>query len=426
MEEIEAPAPRRFCVAKTLDAGCKIFSWAIMTAMVVLLVVSRTPLAEKLPVWLAATGGTRKFLLPILASAAVGYLTNAIAIWMLFKPYEKHWFWPQGMIPRNKENFGRELGILIPKHLLQPEKISARIGRVALQYLRDPVFIRNVREKVNKFLLGHSEQLSNVIVPYIQEIAVQAVRENLTEEQFQLACRKIADHFLRDREEREKTVATVAEIIKEVLPQFSAELKAVVAKKVAEAFRREHPILSGLNDVFGSKSVSDEVKDFWSKGEAELLESLGRPETREKIADFIDRALHAGIEWAKKPENAPAVREFIADKRAAAEKYLRDYLAERIPRLADDILGSDTFWTMLREKALPALQYHVVTQLHGDGGALIAKLDIPGKIKNAVDGMDMHELHKFVVQASNDNLTWLQIFGFFLGMIAGGIMAFLL
>ena len=105
---------------------------------------------------------------------------------------------------------------------------------------------------------------------------------------------------------------------------------------------------------------------------------------------------------------------------------LSDYLAEKIPVFADEILSSDSFWTMLQEKALPALQLYVVRQLRGDGDSLLAKIDIPGKIEDAVDKMNMKELHHFVVKASNDNLTVLQVFGFFLGAAAGVIMALVL
>ena len=411
---------------KLLNRLCATASWLIVAAMAALLALKWIPDAEAVREFCSARTWIGRYLLPILASAAVGYLTNAIAIWMLFKPYEKHWFWPQGVIPRQKRNFGHELGILIPQHLLQPEKISAQIGRIALQYLKDPAFIRRVREYVKQFLQRHSDRLSGVVVPYVQDIAVRAVRENFTEEQFHLVCRKIADRFLQDREEREKTVATVTEIVKQLLPEFSAELKSAVAEKVAEAFRREHPVLNIMNDIFSKKTVRDEVDEFWRKGEAELLDSLAVPETRERIAGFIDRARRAGLDRARTPENAPAVREFLADKRNIAEEYVRRYLAERIPRLADEILSGDGFWTMLREKALPALQLYVVKQLRGDGGSILAKVDIPGRIEKAVADMDVEELHRFVVQASNDNLTLLQVLGFFLGGIAGVVMALVL
>ena len=408
---------------KLLNRLCATVSWLIAAVMAALLALKWIPGAEAVRDLCSAWAWLDEYLLPILASAAVGYLTNAIAIWMLFKPYEKHRFWPQGVIPRQKRNFGHELGILIPRHLLQPEKISAQIGRIALQYLKNPDFIRNIREYVKSFLLRHGDSISGMIVPYVQDLATRAIREQFTEEQFQSVCRKIADCFLRDREERRKTVTAVAEMIRRLLPEFSAELKSAVAEKIAAAFRSEHPVLNTMNDIFGKKTIQDEVDEFWRNGEKELLESLARPETREQIAGFIDRVLRAGIDWTQKPENAPAVREFLADKRNSADGYVRGYLAERLPLLADKILGSDAFWIMLREKALPTLQLYVIRQLRGGGDTLLAKVDIPGRIEKAVDDMDVRELHRFVVQASNDNLTLLQVLGFFLGGIAGVVMA---
>ena len=117
---------------KLLNRLCATVSWLIVAVMAALLALKWIPGTEAVEDLCSAQAWLDGYLLPILASAAVGYLTNAIAIWMLFKPYEKHRFWPQGVIPRQKKNFGRELGILIPQHLLQPEKISAQIGRVAL------------------------------------------------------------------------------------------------------------------------------------------------------------------------------------------------------------------------------------------------------------------------------------------------------
>ena len=58
-------------------------------------------------------------LLPFFLSGAVGYLTNFIAVKMLFEPYDRsdrHWIryitfglWKQGMIPANKNKIGEQM-----------------------------------------------------------------------------------------------------------------------------------------------------------------------------------------------------------------------------------------------------------------------------------------------------------------------------
>ncbi|MBQ9336757.1 MAG: DUF445 family protein [Lentisphaeria bacterium] len=411
---------------KAADCACKTASCIILAFMVVLLIVTKTPAREYLPAWLAAGSFFRKYLIPVLSSAAVGYLTNAIAIWMLFCPYEKKWYWPQGVIPRQKKRFGHELGILIPQHLLQPEKISAQIGKVALQYLKDPLFIEKIRTNVKSFLARHSGKLAAALMPYIQKLTAQVLRDNLTHEKFDRFCQMITHNFLNDPETRAKTVQGAVALFKDLLPGFSDDLKKLVAERVADSFRKEHPILSWLQDNLGGNSVESEVENFWRKGQEELLESLEKPETQEKIAAYFSKALLAAKAWTERPENSAQIDQFLLERRQAAEKYVSGYLEERIPAFADELLAGDSFWIMLQEKALPALQLYVVRQLRGDGDSLLAKIDLPGKIENAVDKMNMKELHHFVVKASNDNLTLLQVFGFVLGAAAGVIMALVL
>ncbi len=424
MEPITEPEKTNWI--KVIDLACRIASCVILIFMGVLLVVSKTPAGSHLPGWLAAGGLVRKYLIPVFSSAAVGYLTNAIAIWMLFCPYDRKWYWPQGVIPRQKKRFGHELGILIPQHLLQPEKISAQIGKVALQYLKDPLFVQKIRDYVKSFLARQNGRLAEAVIPWIQKLTVQTLRDNLTHEKFDQFCQLVTHHFLHDAEIRAKTVQTAAALFKDLLPGFSEDLKKLVAGRVADSFRKEHPILSWFKDNLGGNSVEDEVENFWHNGEKELLESLERKDTQEKIAGYFSRALLAGKAWTERPENSAKIDQFLLERRQSAEKYAGEYLAEKIPVFADEILSSDSFWTMLQEKALPALQLYVVRQLRGDGDSLLAKIDIPGKIEDAVDKMNMKELHQFVVKASNDNLTVLQVFGFILGAAAGVIMALVL
>ena len=413
-------------IIKLIDFGCRIVSCAVLLFMVLLLIISKTPLAEQMPGWLNEGSFLRNYLIPILCSAAVGYLTNAIAIWMLFKPYEKHWYWPQGVIPSQKKSFGRELGILIPQYLLQPEKISAQIGKIALQYLKDPLFVQKIRNYVKSFLDKNSGRLAGFIVPYVQELTVQAIRDNLTYDKFNSFCQIIVNNFTSDAETRAKTVQGIVALFRDLLPEFSGDLQKMVADRVAESFRKEHPFFYWAKEKFSNKSVEDEVYIFWRRGEKELLDELGKKDTQEKIAGYFTRTLIMAKAWTERAENAAKIEQFLLERRGAAERYAGEYLAEKIPAFADDILSRDSFWIMLQEKALPALQLYVVKQLRGEGDTLLTKIDLPGKIENAVDKMNMEQLHHFVVQASNDNLTLLQILGFFLGAAAGLIMSFVI
>ena len=292
-----------------------------------------------------------------------------------------------------------------------------------MQYLKDPVFIRKIREYVKTFLAQHNDIIARAVVPYIQDLTVQAIRDTMTMENFNRVCQTLTQKYLSDPAARKKTVQTAVALFKDLLPNFSADLKQAIARKVAESFRKEHPIISWFKDNLSDTSVQDEVENFWSRGEAELLENLEQQETQEKIAQYFAKALVQVRGWTERPENAAKIEQFLQEKQESVKQYVAAYLEENIPVFADQLLSSDSFWLMLQEKALPAVQLYVVKQLRGDGNSLLARIDIPGKIENAVEKMDMAQLHRFVVQASNDNLTLLQIFGFVLGAAAGIIMS---
>ncbi|HEX6105187.1 MAG TPA: DUF445 family protein, partial [Gemmatimonadales bacterium] len=63
--------------------------------------------------------------------AISGGITNAVAIWMLFHPYEPRGVGPfriQGAIPKNKARLARSIGRTVGERLLTPEDLTRRLG----------------------------------------------------------------------------------------------------------------------------------------------------------------------------------------------------------------------------------------------------------------------------------------------------------
>ncbi len=68
--------------------------------------------------------------------AISGGVTNAIAIWMLFHPYERRGFWRftlHGAIPKNKERLAKSIGRTVGERLLTPEDLTARLAAPQVQ-----------------------------------------------------------------------------------------------------------------------------------------------------------------------------------------------------------------------------------------------------------------------------------------------------
>jgi uncharacterized membrane-anchored protein YjiN (DUF445 family) len=72
--------------------------------------------------------------------ALSGGITNAVAIWMLFHPYESRGIGPfriQGAIPKNKARLARSIGRTVGERLLTPEDLAQRLGAPAVRQAFD-------------------------------------------------------------------------------------------------------------------------------------------------------------------------------------------------------------------------------------------------------------------------------------------------
>ena len=93
------------------------------------------------------------WVLPPVAGAFIGYVTNAIAIKMLFRPLgEIRLFglrlpFTPGILPRERHKLADSIGRMVEQELLTPEVVRERLART------------EVREKMGSTLGGYTEQL---------------------------------------------------------------------------------------------------------------------------------------------------------------------------------------------------------------------------------------------------------------------------
>ena len=56
--------------------------------------------------------------------------------------------------------------------------------------------------------------------------------------------------------------------------------------------------------------------------------------------------------------------------------------------------------------------------------AIVEKLDVEGRVKTAVDGMNMAEFHGMLNEIMAEHLGAIQVLGYLLGALAGLLLAF--
>lgn len=130
--EFDSEKQARSKVLKRLNMLCFCVSVFIL-AFVALCGILRKWCGTDLPVCITRWG------LPVLTSASVGYLTNWLAIQLLFRPYRPvTWLWNmQGMIPKEQQPLAETLAEEIPKNLIPADRITFQIRRSIREYMKD-------------------------------------------------------------------------------------------------------------------------------------------------------------------------------------------------------------------------------------------------------------------------------------------------
>lgn len=112
--------------------------------------------------------------------AISGGITNAVAIWMLFHPYESRGFGAfriQGAIPKNKARLARSIGRTVGERLLTPEDLAERLSAPAVRAAFDQAvaqFLDGLLERERGPLREHLEP--ELVVALDQAIAGLAPR----------------------------------------------------------------------------------------------------------------------------------------------------------------------------------------------------------------------------------------------------------
>jgi uncharacterized membrane protein YheB (UPF0754 family) len=95
------------------------------------------------------------WLIPPLVGAAIGYITNAVAIKMLFRPLKElrvlglRLPFTPGILPRQRHKLAENIGNIVERQLLTPEIVNARLRQ------------EDVREKLKTVIAEHTEQFFN-------------------------------------------------------------------------------------------------------------------------------------------------------------------------------------------------------------------------------------------------------------------------
>lgn len=367
-------------------------------------------------------------LLPVLTAGAIGYFTNCIAIWMLFKPYRRRLlfgFNVQGVIPREQPRLAAALGEEIPAYLLKPEEIVTELSALAGETLQDPALLEQLRGRINRFTTRYSEDIAGFLAPHIEAAFATAVRENLQPENLRAVYDAVIPEFLGNAETRTRLAAGITGRMKEATPALLAAARPQLRSGLADYVRKEYPAIGKILPVDRFAARLDEHLN-WHEIEQQVGAKLGTPEIQQAIGGELLNIAAAIREYLGSPAAESELRKHLDAGAARLENFIRRYLAEKLPGLVDAMLRRDEFWATVETQILPAVKTHLDHYLRREGREIIAaKLDLSGRIERSVNALDMAELHAMINKIAGEHLCAIQVLGFFLGLAAGLLLALL-
>ena len=241
-----------------LEIFCFYFSFAALAALAVnILLVVFTDFE---------LGRVCRALLSVSLTAAIGYLTNWIAIEMLFRPYKPVkwlWIWPQGLIPRNQRQIGEKAGEAIRSELLDPEKIADRLCGCVSDSLESEEIRREAAEQIMAYL---REKAKEAISSQIDKIPESPVRKRWG--RFASPITRVYESLRGNAADMADWVLDSPKMVAWIDSQFIPSIKPSI-----ESFVRGH-VPDALEKIDFAALIAEEIDKFEPSEFHELVNSV--------------------------------------------------------------------------------------------------------------------------------------------------------
>ena len=427
------------------------------------------------------------WILPPLLGAIIGYLTNALAIRMLFRPL-RAWrlfgvrvpFTP-GVIPRRRDELAESIGRMVSAELLTPEVFSQRfgsrefertlrstivtfvdrLGATKVEDLRSRAFLDEAMLAAQSYLERRlcnggaddsplSSVVSDVLVEHADDIAgwlVDAVQER--------------------RVLRTVDAGRIDTLFDIAWPHLRRELEKILRSQTVQGelhFRARRVLtysldqLSSLQRLFVSAAQYDRqlgarIPAIVERITEEISLALDEPAMRSRIAEALFSWMDARREHTLAEligrDGTARLRELIAgaiSSRDVVEDALRSFLrshadngeCRRLIRRGFDIVRSSLdrnadvpLATLVPELARRRASIgrwgaeKVRGVLATAAGAFVRQLDVYRVVVNRINDLDIERVEELILVIVKRHLTWINLFGALLGAVIGALQILL-
>lgn len=361
----------------------------------------------------------------IVIGAAIGAVTNHLAIQMLFRPYRPYYLFGKripftpGLIPKRRDELAKQMGLMVTNHLLTPEGIKKRLlsDTVKNQAL---VFAEQFTQKMAASDMTVQEALAAAGIRNPQE-KTDAWIDRFTDEKLSELYRKYEHRAIKDwlpdelqKQLDEKVPMAADYILKRSIDYFESEEGKDRLGNMIDDFLNARGMLGSMVQMFlGNSSLAGRVLP-------ELLKFLRNEETKKLLTDLLSQ------EWGKLKSytlyeadekwNAKDLLFSLKKRTLAAFQtapFFEGRLGDIISRYEGEITG--TYAPKLLDAALGSIAAHLED--------VLKRLRLEEVVKEQVDQFPVERLEEMVLSISKREFKMITYLGGLLGGIIGAIQA---
>ena len=400
---------------KTWDRFFNRFSWIVLGLEVVYVVARLLISAE-------TAAGIDQYLgwfMPILLAGAVGYITNWLALWYLFRPYEPHLGGRiQGIIPRQKREMAVSLGNMVGKKLLNPDALVEEMKGEVLAFVNDTRRMTQLRDWIQRYLVEHEAEIVEFVSPYVERQVLAVIDSLATDDTWSKIWNEGILPRIKSEGSRRFIVEKLVEALREnaggIIEEVRGELRTFLRQKLNDKI----PFGLGANAI--TDYVMENFADYESmkaKLDGWLVREATQTMLREKLLAYADQLTL----WMKGEEGQKVMGGIIREMRVRGKRYIATYLRENVPVLIDRAFASDMLREKLEKGVLPKVGVKVAQLIGENKQAILDKLRLEQRVTEAVDGMSVATFHQTLDEFMSENLCAVQVLGFVLGAIVGSL-----
>ena len=262
------------------------------------------------------------YIIAPLVGGVIGYITNDLAIRMLFRPHEeKHILGfrvplTPGVIPKEKNRIAESIGKVISENLMNPKTLS--------DHLLSDQMVGKLRASIENFIANQQvnpETVAELLGHYLSEEEIKGMADSVSESLTGQIYGKLADQELGEK------IAHVA--VQHVLERLSDESRSEeIMGSMADGFKFFGKGVMGM--VLAA--LQEPVENLLSRNINDILKNNGREIVSNLISDEADRLLSTPVQQLLHGKEELLAK--VPDKVASLYKQA---ITENLPRILKSV-----------------------------------------------------------------------------------------